>query len=181
MVWHSPRDSPLLIPFSVYWIQTHIYWLAMMSTAARRAPKADAADQLRIGIVRGDGRRGRRGRRQFCLRGHLPDSLRENRPLVEFYMQFFTGGSSPVLSSVRSVMFIDPTRKLFESSVGSDIGDRPQGPEYAAPTGLKFCLGCDSTNMPRLSALGIGSGARLWPAQRDQSQQRCLVGCVRKI
>ena len=32
--------------------------------------------------------------------------------------------------------------------------------EYAAPTGLEFCLGCDSTNMPRLRRWGNVAAAR---------------------
>lgn len=29
--------------------------------------------------------------------------------------------------------------------------------DYAAPTGLKFCLDCGSTNMPRLTALEMAA------------------------
>ena len=53
-------------------------------------------------------------------------------------------------------------------------GGRPQRPEDAAPTGLKFILVLDSTNMPRLTALGILSGARVVPTRSGWNAGRRL-------
>lgn len=64
---------------------------------------------------------------------------------------------------VRAGIVVDWQSKTNQAPFRSDIGGRPQEPEYAAPMGLKFCWGYGSTKMPRLTALGIG-------AERELSQ-----------
>ena len=64
--------------------------------------------------------------------------------------------------------------KNQSSSVGATSS------EYVAPTGLKFCWGCGSTNMPRLTALETGG---VWPSpatamsKRRRALARPTTGC----
>ena len=51
--------------------------------------------------------------------------------------------------------------------------------DYAAPTGLEFCLGCGSTKMPRLRRSMSGK-SRHANFQRDGGRFSCSVGTICK-
>ena len=58
------------------------------------------------------------------------------------------------------------------------INDGSQGPEYAAPTGLEFVLGCDSTKMPRLRRYGRAGGG--WQMGGRHGRAAGFCNCSRK-
>jgi len=79
-------------------------------------------------------------------------------------------GWTRIFQARRAGIFVDCGRKTNQAPFRSDIGGRPQGPEYAAPMGLGVCFGWDSTKMPRRRHYGR-AGSPL-PAARTQQKRR---------